>query len=29
MKRALDTWKQAGLPDFEIPKRAQLRFERA
>ena len=29
MKRALDTWKQAGLPDFEIPKRAQLRIERA
>jgi UbiD family decarboxylase len=29
MKRALDTWKQAGLPDFEVPKRARLRFERA
>jgi UbiD family decarboxylase len=29
MKRALDTWKRAGLPDFEVPKRARLRFERA
>jgi 4-hydroxy-3-polyprenylbenzoate decarboxylase len=29
MLRALDVWKQAGLPEFEIPKRAQSRIERA
>ena len=29
MDRALKTWKEAGLPEFEIPKRARLRFERS
>jgi UbiD family decarboxylase len=29
MRRALQVWKEAGLPDFEIPKRAQLRIDRA
>lgn len=29
MDKALETWKEAGLPDFEIPKRARLRFERS
>ena len=27
MMKALDSWKQAGLPEFEIPKRAKLRIE--
>ena len=29
MNRALETWKAAGLPDFAIPKRAQLRLDRS
>jgi len=29
MMRALDVWKQCGLPDFEIPKRAKLRIEKS
>lgn len=29
MKRALETWKNAGLPEFEVPKRARFRFERS
>ena len=29
MDKALASWKEAGLPDFDIPKRAKLRFERA
>jgi 2,5-furandicarboxylate decarboxylase 1 len=29
MDRALETWRAAGLPAFELPKRARLRFERA
>jgi UbiD family decarboxylase len=29
MHRALETWKRAGLPEFEMPKRARLRFDRA
>jgi 2,5-furandicarboxylate decarboxylase 1 len=29
MMKALDTWKQAGLPEFEIPKRARLRLDRS
>lgn len=29
MMKALETWKEAGLPDFEIPKRAQLRIDRS
>jgi hypothetical protein len=29
MLRALETWKLAGLPDFEVPKRAKLRFDRS
>jgi UbiD family decarboxylase len=27
MMKALDSWRAAGLPEFEIPKRAQLRIE--
>jgi UbiD family decarboxylase len=29
MDRALASWREAGLPDFAIPKRARLRFERS
>lgn len=29
MMKALDTWKEAGLPEFEIPKRAHLRLDRS
>ena len=29
MMQALETWKAAGLPAFEIPKRAQLRIDKA
>lgn len=29
MNRALETWKVAGLPAFDVPKRARLRFDRA
>ena len=29
MKRALELWKEAGLPAFEIPKRAQMRIDRS
>lgn len=29
MMRALDSWREAGLPDFDIPKRAALRLEKA
>lgn len=29
MMRALDTWRDAGLPDFAVPKRAQLRIDRS
>jgi hypothetical protein len=27
--KALETWKAAGLPEFEIPKRARLRIDRS
>ena len=29
MMKALDSWKKIGLPEFEIPKRAKLRIDRA
>ncbi len=29
MMKALDLWKEIGLPEFEIPKRAQLRIDRS
>lgn len=29
MMKALETWKEAGLPEFEIPKRAHLRLDRS
>ena len=29
MMNALDVWKQCGLPEFEIPKRAKLRIEKS
>jgi 3-polyprenyl-4-hydroxybenzoate decarboxylase len=29
MMKALETWKSAGLPEFEIPKRAQLRIDKS
>ena len=29
MMKALQTWKEAGLPEFEIPRRAQLRIDRS
>ena len=29
MMKALETWKAADLPDFEIPKRARLRLDRS
>jgi hypothetical protein len=29
MTAALDSWKEAGLPKFSIPKRARLRIERS
>jgi hypothetical protein len=29
MMKALDVWKDCGLPEFEIPKRAKLRLERS
>lgn len=29
MMKALDTWREAGLPEFEIPKRARLRLDRS
>jgi hypothetical protein len=27
MTKALDTWKEAGLPEFEIPKRVRLMLD--
>jgi hypothetical protein len=29
MDKALESWKAADLPEFEIPKRATLRFDRS
>ena len=29
MMKALDTWKAAGLPEIDIPKRAKLRLDRS
>jgi hypothetical protein len=29
MMKALQTWKESGLPEFEIPKRAAYRLERS
>jgi len=29
MMKALDLWKEIGLPEFEIPKRAKLRIDRS
>ena len=29
MMKALESWKKAGLPDFEIPRRAQLRIDKS
>ena len=29
MMKALDSWKDAGLPDFDIPKRAQYRIDKS
>lgn len=29
MMRALETWREAGLPEFDIPKRARLRVEKS
>ena len=29
MMKALDLWKEVGLPEFEIPKRARLRIDRS
>ena len=29
MSRALEVWKEVGLPEFEIPRRAQLRIDRS
>ncbi len=29
MEKALETWKSAGLPEFEIPKRARLRIDQS
>ncbi len=29
MMKALDSWKKAGLPDFDIPRRAQLRIDKS
>lgn len=29
MERARESWKEAGLPDFDIPKRARLRIEKS
>ena len=29
MERALESWKEAGLPDFDIPKRARLRINKS
>jgi hypothetical protein len=29
MMKALDLWKEVGLPEFEIPKRAKLRIDRS
>jgi UbiD family decarboxylase len=29
MMKALETWKEAGLPEFEIPRRAQLRIDKS
>ncbi len=29
MMKALDSWKEAGLPEFKIPKRAQLRIDKS
>jgi hypothetical protein len=29
MARARQSWKDSGLPDFEIPNRARLRLERS
>ena len=29
MMKALDVWKDCGLPEFQIPKRAKLRLERS
>ena len=29
MMKALESWKEAGLPEFDIPKRAQLRIDKS
>ncbi len=29
MMNALDVWRQCGLPQFEVPKRAKLRIEKS
>jgi hypothetical protein len=29
MMKALDVWKDCGLPEFEIPKRAMFRLEKS
>ena len=29
MMKALDVWKDCGLPEFQIPKRAKLRLEKS
>ena len=29
MMKALDVWKDCGLPEFKIPKRAKLRIEKS
>ena len=29
MLRALEVWREAGLPEFQIPKRARLRVDRS
>ena len=29
MMKALETWKSAGLPDFDVPKRAQMRIDKS
>ena len=29
MMKALETWKSAGLPEFDIPMRAQLRIDKS
>jgi predicted metallo-beta-lactamase superfamily hydrolase len=29
MMKALESWKEAGLPEFDIPKRAQFRIDKS